>query len=71
MLALWVSVFVRTITMLQNGAIFESPGVEDIDAIARGFREQGDEVEKDEGHEEEVRVAIYANGKSNGSDRSD
>lgn len=64
-LALWSVVFVRTLMLLRNGAIFESPCLEEID-MARGNQKRLNEVNEDiEKNKLGVNVLVYGNGNGN------
>lgn len=45
-LVLWLVVFLRTLTMVRSGAIFESPCIEEID-IARSMEKRTEETPTD------------------------
>ena len=59
-LFLWLVVFLRTLTMVRNGVIFESPCIEEID-MARGMEKHAEDKPKD------TAQVTYNNGSVNGS----
>lgn len=69
-LVLWAIVFLRTLMMLRNGAIFESPCIEEVD-LAHGNSKDSDDLEKGEqmgteADKESANVSIYTKRLSNG-----
>ena len=45
-LSLWSMVFLRTLTLLRNGMIFESPCIEEIDIARRQMEKHADDKDK-------------------------
>ncbi|KAJ3525696.1 hypothetical protein NM688_g8366 [Phlebia brevispora] len=60
-LCLWIIVFIRTLTMLRSGAIFESPCIEEID-MARGMEKHTEEAKGKDNAQ-----VFYQNGSGDGS----
>ena len=71
-LILWSTVFFRTLTLLRDGLIFESPCLEEID-MARGNQKRLNEVNEEiEKNKADVNVLVYGrqragNGKAQAS----
>ena len=61
-LVIWSLVFLRTLTMLRNGQIFESPCIEELD-IGNANAKKAAESEKDK---QRVNVTVYEDARENG-----